>query len=238
MNPREEYVPKYQQQKQQQQYVPKYQQQQQEQQQEQQQQQYVPKYQQQQQQYVPKYQQQQQQQNTYIPSTSSTVKQQEPPREYRQFQQAPPIQKQYTSYGDEDQYGNGLHTTLNVFEQGVMKRTLETEKVDRVEAKVMQNQYNNAQQTRDLTDKQLHNRPIDERPETIKVEKKDMVDLNLVAAKRDQETSQLKIEKKESDASILMGSMAVKKTDADKLNRDMNELIKRRELEIKNIEYK
>jgi hypothetical protein len=228
MNPREEYVPKYQQQKQQQQpqqqqYVPKYQQQQ-------QQQQYVPKYQQQQ--------QQQQQQNAYIPSTPSAVKQQEPPREYRQFQQAPPIQKQYTSYGDEDQYGNGLHTTLNVFDQGVMKRTLETEKVDRVEAKVMQYQYNNAQQTRDLTDKQLHNRPIDERPETIKVEKKDMVDLNLVAAKRDQETSQLKIEKKESDASILMGSMAVKKTDADKLNRDMNELIKRRELEIKNIEYK
>jgi hypothetical protein len=221
---------------QQEQYVPRYQ--------TQAQQAYVPQQQpQQQEQYVPRYQTQtqpQQQQAKYLPYMPTS---QEPPREYRQFQQQQQQQQQqqsnqYKSYGDLDQYGNDKHTGLNVFDQGVMKRTLEKEKVDRVEAKVMQYQYNNVQQTRELIDKELQNRPIDERPETIKVEKKGIVDLNSVAARRDQETSQLKIEKKESDAAMLMGSMSVKKTDPSKLNRDMNELIKRRELEIKNIEYK
>jgi hypothetical protein len=75
-------------------------------------------------------------------------------------------------------------------------------------------------------------------PPTTKVEKKPIDDLAAIAARREQEAAKLKVEKATNDASALIGATSVKKTDPSQLNRQMDELIKRRQMEMQNINYK
>jgi hypothetical protein len=181
------------------------------------------------------------QQSQYIPQYKmQPVNQQqpaEPPRQYTQFPtQTPTNQPATTSqgFGGTDQYSG-----LNVFDQTVMKHSLESEKVISLDRRTFESHINNAQKSREEIDKQLAAARISAvAPTTIKVEKKPIDDLNAIAARRQQEAAQLKVEKVTNDASALFGATAVKKTDPSQLNRQMDELIKRRQQEMQNITYK
>ena len=155
--------------------------------------------------------------------------QQSIPREYNKF----PAQTT-TGFDSKDAY-----TGLNVFDQKIMKNSLDAEKVVSVDRKTFESHINNAQKTREEIDKQLtSNKSSAIAPTTIKVEKKPIDDLNAIAARRDKEAAQIKVEKVTNDASSLLGGMSVKKTDPNQLNRQMDELLKRRQMEMQNINYK
>jgi hypothetical protein len=158
---------------------------------------------------------------------------QAPPREYNQFPAQQPQQQVGFSAKTDNLSG------LNVFEQKVMKQSLEAEKVSSVDRRTFEAHINNAQKSREEIDRQLAaSRAAAVAPSTIKVEKKPIDDLNAIAARREQEAAQLKVEKVTNDASALFGATSVKKTDPGQLNRQMDELIKRRQMEMQNISYK
>jgi uncharacterized cupredoxin-like copper-binding protein len=168
-----------------------------------------------------------------IPPVSQQI-----PREYTQFPTQQPQQQQLlpSATGGKDAYSG-----LNVFDQQVMKHSLEAEKVAAVDRRTFESQISTAQRSREEIDRQLavaKTAAAAVAPATIKVEKKPIDDLGAISARRNQEAAQLKVEKVTNDASALLGAMAVKKTDASQLNLQMDELIKRRQMEMQNIQYK
>jgi hypothetical protein len=173
-----------------------------------------------------------QERRDYTPCYSMSNSAPQPPRQTTQFPTQPPQQNQYGSYNSTESL-----TGLNVFDQGVLKQTLEAEKVNKVGKKAFESHLSSAQKTREEIDRELHASKANATapPPTIKVEKKPIDDLNNIASRRDQEFNQIKVEKK-PDA--LLGTLEVKKTDPNKLNRDMDDLIKRRQMELQNIKYK
>jgi hypothetical protein len=163
------------------------------------------------------------------------ITQQAPPREYTQFPAQEPQQASTIGFEAKDGYSG-----LNVFDQQVMKRSLDAEKVAAVDRRTFESQINNAQKTREEIDKQLAAAKATAAtlaPTTIKVEKKPIDDLDAISARRNQEAAQLKVEKVTNDASALLGAMAIKKTDPNQLNKQMDDLIKRRQMEMQNIKY-
>lgn len=169
---------------------------------------------------------------TQPPQQTTPPVSQQVPREYTQF----PAQQPVSSATGKDNYSG-----LNVFDQQVLKQSLEAEKVAAVDRRTFESQISSAQRSREEIDRQLaaaKTAAAAVAPATIKVEKKPIDDLDAIAARRNQEAAQLKVEKVTNDASALLGAMAVKKTDASQLNRQMDDLIKRRQMEMQNIKYK
>ncbi len=170
------------------------------------------------------------------PFQQATHVSQQVPREYHQFPtQQPQSQQPIQSATQKDNY-----SSLNVFDQQVLKNSLEAEKVAPVDRRTFESQITTAQKTREEIDKQLaagRTAAATVAPTTIKVEKKTIDNFDTIAARRNQEAAQLKVEKVTNDASALLGAMAVKKTDPSQLNKQMDDLIKRRQMEMQNIKY-
>lgn len=189
---------------------------------------YVPQYGVRTQQTIPTQQQQPQQSSQQQPSQI--------PRQYTQFPTQQPQQQQPMGSATAENFSG-----LNVFDQQVMKRSLEAEKVATVDRRTFESHISLFQREREEIDKQLaaaRTAAAAVAPATIKVEKKAIDNLDTIAQRRNQEAAQLKVEKVTNDASALIGSMSVKKTDASQLNKQMDDLIKRRQMEMQNIQYK
>jgi hypothetical protein len=155
------------------------------------------------------------------------------------IQKMPPPPREYTQFpSQQPQYGAENFSGLNVFDQQVMKHSLETEKVEKVARKAFESHVSVFQKEREEIDRELEARRASAvAPTTIKVEKKPIADLDAIAERRNKEAAQLKVEKVTNDASSLLGAMAVKKTDPNQLNKQMDDLIKRRQMEMQNIKY-
>ncbi len=194
----------------------------------------------QQSQYIPQYKmqaplQQSSAPSQQVPSIPPPPPYNQPPREYTQFPPPKPVDQSTTTagFGGTDQYSG-----LNVFEQTVMKNSLQAEKVAAVDRRTFDSQISSVQKNREEIDKQLAaSKAAAIAPPTIKVEKKPIDDLAAIAARREQEAARLKVEKATNDASALLGATSVKKTDPSQLNRQMDDLIKRRQMEMQNITY-
>ena len=158
-----------------------------------------------------------------------------PQAQQAQAQQAPPVMKSMLSvngFANDSSKYNGL----DVFEQAPMKRSLDAEKVDKVDSKTFNAFLSTTIKTREEIDKSIKTAPVAQAiPKTIKVDKAPPVKIEQINNKRAEELRN--IEMKKSDTTMLT-AMAIKKKSADQTAREMEELMKRRRAEMQNIQYK
>ncbi len=120
-----------------------------------------------------------------------------------------------------------------------MKRSLEAEKVEKVTAKVLASEVSSVLKTRDEIDRAARDKPPPPSniPKTIKVEKAPPVAMATLNSKREEELRSIEIKKTDAAPSMLT-AMAIKKKTPDQAANEMENLIKRRQAEMQNIQYK
>ena len=167
------------------------------------------------------------------------------PRQMTQFPAAarpPPTPQQKMqdmAYDKADQYSG-----VNVLDAPIMKRTLEVEKVDKTDAKTLFNEVINVSKTREEIDAELQRARENAKssaPVTIKVEKKNIADLTQIDAKRQQEAEELAKQiamKKTEGKPAMLATMTIQKKEPSKLDQEMALLMQRREMDMKNIQYR
>jgi hypothetical protein len=183
---------------------------------------------------------------SYTSQQSAPTPQLQPvPRQMTQFPapaRPPPTPQQKMqemAYDKADQYSG-----INVLDAPVMKRTLEVEKVNKTDAKTLFNEVVNVSKTREEIDAELQRARENAKtsaPVTIKVEKKNIAELTHIDAKRQQEAAELEKQiamKKTEGKPAMLATMTIQKKEPSKLDQEMATLMQRREMDMKNIQYR
>jgi hypothetical protein len=166
-----------------------------------------------------------------------------------QQQQLPSIPRQMTQFGTpqriaENTEQNDKYSGINVLDAPIMKRTLEAEKVTKTDAKTLFNELTTASKSREQIDAELQKARETAKtnaPVTIKVEKKNIVNIDEIDAKRQQEDQMLATmaaAKKMEAAPAMLASMTIQKKEPSKLEQEIALLMQRREMDMKNIQYR